>query len=54
MVYVRRIHEKRGVLKANECQLVDKMNVEMLKTNLEKSMEKIKRADAIRKGEAYE
>ncbi len=37
-------------LKANECQLVDKMNILMLKTNLEKSMEKIKIADAIRRG----
>ena len=39
--------------KANECQLVDKLNIEMLKTNLEKSMEKIKRADAMRRGEVY-
>lgn len=37
-------------LKANECQMVDKMNILMLKTNLEKSMEKIKIADAIRRG----
>lgn len=40
--------------RANECQLVDKMNIEMLKTNLEKSMEKIKKADAIRRGEVSE
>lgn len=36
--------------KANESQLVDKMNILMLKTNLEKSVEKIKKADAIRRG----
>lgn len=31
--------------KADECQLVDKMNINILKTNLEKSIEKIKEAD---------
>lgn len=36
-------------LKADKYQLVDKMNIMMLKTNLEKSMEKIKKANAIKK-----
>ena len=31
--------------KADECQLVDKMNINILKTNLEKSIEKIKEAN---------
>ncbi len=31
--------------KADECQLVDKMNIKRLKTNLEKNIEKIKEAD---------
>ena len=35
--------------KADECQLVDKMNINILKTNLEKSIVKIKEADSIRK-----
>ena len=40
--------------KAEEFQLVDKMNITMLKSHLEKSMEKIKRADAVRKGDVYD
>ena len=35
--------------KADECQLVDKMNINILKTNLEKNIENIKEADSIRK-----
>ena len=35
--------------KADECQLVDKMNLNILKTNLEKSIVKIEEADSIRK-----
>lgn len=35
--------------KADEYQLIDKMNISILKTNLEKSIVKIKEADSIRK-----
>ena len=31
--------------RADECQLVDKMNINTLKTNLEKNIEKIKEAN---------
>ena len=40
--------------KADECQLVDRMLVKMLKKNLEESMKKIMAADAIRRGEHAE
>ena len=40
--------------KADEYQLVDKMLVKMLKNNLVQSMEKIKAADAVRKGKQAE
>lgn len=34
---------------ADECQLVDRLNINILKNNLEKSVEKIRKADEIRK-----
>ena len=40
--------------KADECQLVDKMLVNMLKNNLVQSAERIKAADAVRRGEKVE
>ena len=34
---------------ADECQLVDRLNINILTNNLEKSVEKIRKADEIRK-----